>query len=337
MGLATCGVGRLCAASYRGWCTRRSAVWPFLGQSHPPHAVDVPRCMTMWGHQLDPDLKRAAMLGLLIGVWVGGVGLAAFVIVVRGADFGVDSHAYWVAGHSPHPYLGALHHVDVFLYSPLFAQIVHPLSLLPWVVFEWLWVAIEGLSCLWLTRSLPVRWRIPLLLLCVPEVVVGNIHGLLGVALVLSLTRPAAATFLLLTKVAPAAPLLLWFAVRGEWRKLTSGAVVALGIVAVSVALGRGMWIEWARFLVTHRADNPAALGWLAVACAVAVIAARQGWAWLLPVAVWLALPNGFGASAVPVLLASLRLGLLGDFTNRKGLALAGRNETPAPEATIPV
>jgi Glycosyltransferase family 87 len=291
--------------------------------------------MSMRGYQLGPDLKRAIMTGLLIGAWVGGAGLAVYVTVLHGAaTFGVDSHAYWVAGHSRHPYVAAPGASDAFLYSPVFAQIMRPLSLLPWLVFRWLWLAVEGASCLWLTRSLPARWRIPLLLLCVPEVMVGNIHGLLGVVIVLSLSRPAAATFPLLTKVAPAAPLLLWFAVRGEWRRLTVGAVGALGIVAVSVALEPGLWMEWARFLLAHRREDPASLAWLAVGCAVAVIAARRGRAWLLPVGVWLALPMGFGVTAVPVVLASVRLWPVGDSAdghNRREPALPRGTENLLP------
>jgi hypothetical protein len=278
----------------------------------------VPPFMTMRGRQLDPDLKRAAMIGLLIGAWVGGAGLAVYATVLHGAGFGMDSHAYWVAAQSRHPYGAAPGTKDAFLYSPLIAQIIRPLALLPWVGFQWLWVVIEGASCLWLTRSLTVRWRIPLLLLCVPAITVGNIYGLLGVATVLSLRRPAAATFPLLTKVTPAAPLLLWFAVRGEWRRVTAGAVGSLGIIAVSVALEPGLWLEWAKFLLANRKVNPASLAWLAVACVVAVFAASRGRAWLLPVGVWLALPMGFGISSLPVLLASLQLGLVGDSTDGK-------------------
>ena len=82
-----------------------------------------------------------------------------------------------------------------------------------------------------LARPAPI-----LTLLAFPPVAIdlyhGNIHLLLAVAIVLGFRYPAAWAFVLLTKVTPGIGL-LWFAARGEWRKLG----IALGFTAAIVAV----------------------------------------------------------------------------------------------------
>jgi hypothetical protein len=265
---------------------------------------------------IDSDLVRAAATGLLLAAWVGGVGMALHATVLHGSVFGLDSHAYWVAGRTAHPYGAAPGAEDAFLYSPIFAQAMRPLSLLPWPMFGWLWLALEAVAVVWITRPMATRWRIPVLLLCIPEVQAGNIHGLLAVTLVLGLSHPAYGGFALLTKITPAAPPLAWFAARGEWRKLVTLATVTLTLVAVSFALSPDLWVEWGRFLITHRDESYRWLIWRFVAAiALTLVGARRNWVWLLPVAVSLALPmDGLTLhglvilTAIPRLLAVFRL-----------------------------
>lgn len=258
---------------------------------------------------IDPDLVRAAATGLLVGAWVAGVGLALYATVFGGSGFGMDSHAYWTAGRTANPYHAAPGAKDAFLYSPLIAQAMRPLSLMPWPMFGWFWLAIEGAAVIWVTRPLAMRWRIPILLLCVPEVQVGNVHGLLAVTLVLGLNHPSFGVLALLTKIAPGAPTLVWFAARGEWRKLVSLATLTLTLVAVSFAISPGLWLEWGQFLLTHRGNDQWVMARFVAAIALTVIGARRDWVWLLPVAVCLALPvDGLGLHGLVVLTAIPRL-----------------------------
>lgn len=97
---------------------------------------------------------------------------------------------------------------------------MHPLALLPWPVFAALWMAAESGALVWLTAPLSWRWRIPVLLVCVPEVMLGNVYGFWALTAVLGLRRPELWTFALLTKITPGAMGLLCFAGRREWRKL---------------------------------------------------------------------------------------------------------------------
>ena len=258
---------------------------------------------------IDPDFVRAAATGLLLGAWVAGVGVALYATVFKGSAFGMDSHAYWVAGRMANPYHAAPGAEDAFLYSPLFAQVMRPLSLLPWPMFGWFWVAIDGAAVIWLIQPLAMRWRIPVLLLCIPEVQVGNIHGLLALALVLALSQPAYAAFAVLTKIAPAAPTVMWFVARGEWRKLLALATMTLTLVTVSFALSPYLWMAWGHFLLAHRGEGSGLIAKFVAAIAITLVGARRNWVWLLPVAVCIALPmDGVSLHGLVVLTAIPRL-----------------------------
>ncbi len=87
--------------------------------------------------------------------------------------------------------------------------------MLPWPPFCAAWFGIEAAALAWLVRPLRARWAIPVLLLGLPELVVGNIYILLAVAAVVGIGKPAAWSFPILTKVTPGVGL-LWFAARGR-------------------------------------------------------------------------------------------------------------------------
>ena len=69
---------------------------------------------------------------------------------------GWDAHAYYVAWY------GGLYEelpgsVDAYNYSPLFAQVIWPLTLLPWPVFCAVFVGAAAAGVAWLLRPLPAR------------------------------------------------------------------------------------------------------------------------------------------------------------------------------------
>ena len=61
-----------------------------------------------------------------------------------------------------------------------------PLTSSPYHVFYGAWVAVMAVVAFWLVRPLTWAWRLPLLLLAVPELLTGNYHMILAAAIVLS-------------------------------------------------------------------------------------------------------------------------------------------------------
>ena len=183
----------------------------------------------------------------------------------------------------------------LFRYSPVIAWLFVPASWLSWPALIAVYLAMSGLALVALTRAQAWLFVVafpPVLL----ELLNGNIHLFMALAVWVGLRWPAAWAFILLTKVTPGVGL-LWFAGRRDWR----GLVIALGttaaIVVVGVLIAPGQWVDWVRSLVFGSAE-PAAPGvpplWLRlpVAAAIAFAAGRTGRAWLVPVSVFLGLPQ---------------------------------------------
>lgn len=233
------------------------------------------------------DLRAVATRLGLVGAWVFALLFAALSWAKQAV--GMDSHAYWLAGHHAHPYIAPPGWGDAYLYSPLFQQVTRPLTWLPWPAFAALFLVLPAVGYWWLTGPLPWRWRVPVLLFASAEVMVGNIHSLLAVAVVLSVRYPEAWGVPLLTKVTPAVGG-LWHVGRGDWRAIRRGALIVGSVTAVSVALDPGMWVEWLRFLTTQGSGEWFVLVRTVAGACLAVYAGRTNRPWLLGVAAWLAL-----------------------------------------------
>jgi len=252
-----------------------------------------------------PRYRRAVRDALIL------VGLVrAFVFFfVQGEQpwtfWGVDARAYWGVDLA-HPYAdSAVGEISNYLYSPAFAQLLAPLSALPFDVFFVLWTALSFAILVWLVKPWP--WVVPMLILpIVYELCVGNIHFLLAAALVVVLRAPSAWAFPLLTKITPAVGA-IWHVVRGEWRAVGIAAATTAAIVAVSFALSPTAWIDWFTFLATERGQSELLLPRLAIAVALVAWGARTGRAWTIAVAGWLALPV-IWVNAWVILLAVVRL-----------------------------
>jgi len=240
---------------------------------------------------------------------VVGLGRAAYYFFVQGIQpwtfIGVDARAYWQVDLA-HPYLtSGVGDVSAFLYSPAFAQVMAPFSLLPFPAFDALWTALLVVVCAWLIRPWP--WAGLMLLLPISyELFVGNVNFLIAAAIVLGFRAPATWAFPILTKIAPGLGL-LWFAVRREWRTLALAIGGTAVVVAVSFALAPSAWSDWFAFLLASSGRSDLLVPRTVIAAGLLAFGAATGRRWLVPVAVWMALPNVILNSWV-ILLATIRL-----------------------------
>jgi Glycosyltransferase family 87 len=243
-----------------------------------------------------------------------GLGRAAWYYIVQGIQpwtyIGTDARAYWQIDLA-HPYLNSgVGDLSTYLYSPAFAQLMAPFSLLPWPVYDFLWTALLVGVLAWLVRPWP--WALLILFLPISyELFVGNVHFLIAAALVAGLSRPGALALPILTKITPGISW-LWFIVRREWRNLAISVGVTGAIVAVSFVLQPGAWSDWIAFLLASTGRGDALIPRIALGIVLVLFAAATGRAWLVPVAVWIALPVVW-INAWVILLASIRLYRDGD------------------------
>jgi hypothetical protein len=244
-------------------------------------------------------------------IWIIGAGML-FVAVsyyVGIGRIGTDAHAYWLTGQSWYePYRIAPGRPDAYLYSPAFAQILRPLTWLPWRVFATVWISAETTTFIWLLRPLGWRWVVPLVLLCSPELVIGNVVGLLAVSLVLSFAHPSSWSAMVLTKPVFGVGA-LWFVARGEWRRFGVAVGATSFIVVSSFALEPDSWVAWVRFLVEHSQGSTwFFIGRVVLAGVLVAVAARTDRKWLLPFALLVATPVFSGSPSLTILAALPRL-----------------------------
>ena len=180
-----------------------------------------------------------------------------------------------------------------------------PFALLPFDPFYALWTVAEVAVLIWLVRPWP--WALGILALPILyEFAVGQVHLFIAAAIVVGFRYPAAWALPILTKITPGIGL-LWFLMRREWRPFAIAAGTTLAIVAISFVLSPSAWFEWIAFL-TASTDRGEAL-YLRIAVGIALVAfgALTDRKWLVPVAVWIALPVVWVESWV-ILLAIIRL-----------------------------
>ncbi len=203
---------------------------------------------------------------------------------------------------------------NAFNYSPVFAQLVWPLTHLPWPVFCGLFVGAAAVGVLWLCWGTP-PWLLAVLLgIAATEVASGNVDWLFAVVVVLGVTRGGPWVVVAVTKVTPClGP--VWFVLRRDWRALRTTLVCGVLVCGTSFALAPGLWLDWFSFIGDNRGVQAGmyqawmpGLGWrLAAALVLTVLAAwrsRPSW---LPVAMLLAAPVP-GAGPLVLLLAIPRL-----------------------------
>lgn len=209
----------------------------------------------------------------------------------------LDLHAYWatrdgISYAGSNPFL-----IGAYLYAPAFAQLIGPLTALPWPVFAATWTLLSVLVYAWLVG----RWAIPVLFSIAVglELYLGQIDILLAAAIVVGFRYPVAWAFPLLTKVAPGVGL-LWFLVRREWRNLALAIAATVGIAAISAIFAPEAWRGWTDLLRRSVEERQTIDGaylfipiWLRLPAAAAIIVwgARTDRYWTVPVGVLLAMP----------------------------------------------
>jgi hypothetical protein len=207
-----------------------------------------------------------------------------------------DAHAYWAVDLA-NPYSRPVATTDAFTYPPPAALFFAVLGNLPFQVFEAIWTLLIGAALLWLTGP----WALLFLVLPVvaSDLYLGNIHILLGAAVVGSLRRPELWAIPLLTKPTCGVGL-LWFAARGEWRRLAVAIGVTTVIAGVAHVIAPTLWPAWIDYvLATGVAPDVGAAYWVPIpllvrlpAAALLVIwGARTDRPWTLPTAAMLGLP----------------------------------------------
>ena len=252
--------------------------------------------------RLARDAARLAGIAVVIFVW--------WLLTFN--DYQHDARAYWTVDLDTLYARGQVGGEDAYLYSPAFAQVMVPLTLLPFAVFAGLWAALNLAALTWMAG--PV---IAGLLLVVPgspvidEVGTGNIHLMLAAAIVLAFRWPGAWALPLLTKVTPGVGV-LWLAGARRWRQLAIALGSTLAIVIVSFALAPQLWFDWMNVL-TGNVDRPIPTEiavipgplWArtAAGAAVALVGGWRGWRWAVPIAATIALPVPW-SSGLTVLVA---------------------------------
>jgi hypothetical protein len=219
----------------------------------------------------------------------------AVALVLNLVHTGVDAHAYWAA-QPLDPYAGVRPaEQDAYFYAPVFTQLLGPLHALPWPWFIGLWTLLLTAALVWQAGL----WT-GFVLFLVPvfaEVTVGNIHLLIGAAIVAGFRWPWLWSLPLLTKVTPGIGL-LWFAVRREWRSLGIALGATALLAGVSFVAAPGLWFRWLEVLsAASRAPDwvfiiPIPI-WARIVPAIALVVwgARTDRRWTVPVASMLAQP----------------------------------------------
>jgi hypothetical protein len=240
-------------------------------------------------------IGRRRMRTLDIGLRAGFV-LALVIFAIDRPMAAADAHAYWAVNIAD-PYTRPIATTDAFTYPPPAALAFSVLGHLPWEVFQALWTILIGLALLWMVGP----WSIPFLAIPIvsSDLYLGNIHILLAAAIVAAFRWPGMWAFALLTKPTCGVGL-LWFVVRGEWRRLAIAVGTTGAIVVASVIIAPGLWPAWIDYVLqTGVSPNVGNAAWVPIpllirlpaAVVVVVWGARTDRPWTVPIASMLALP----------------------------------------------
>jgi len=284
-------------------------------------------------------LRRRRRL-LNVSLRVAFVVVLVVVAVLRPTPAG-DAHAYWTVDVAD-PYTRPVATQDAFTYPPPAALFFGGLRAvtLSFEVFEALWTLLIGFVLLWLTGPFALFFLVVPMVFS--DLYLGNIHILLGAAVVASLRWPAAWVVPLVTKPTCGVGL-LWFLARGEWRRLVVASVATVGIAGVSALVAPDLWQKWIDYVLgTGLSPDVGAAYWVPIPLLVRLPAAallvtwgaRTDRPWTLPTAAMLALPVLWlvGLAMLTAAFAVSASGPLREFARRWAdtpAGLAGRIRGP--------
>ncbi|MEP7159051.1 MAG: glycosyltransferase family 87 protein [Chloroflexota bacterium] len=257
------------------------------------------------------------------GIALAGLLVIAFVWwLLAFHDYQHDARAYWTADLNHLYDRGRVGGVDAYLYSPVFAQLIQPLTWLPWTVFAAVWAGLNLAALTWMAGP-----GIAAILLVIPGspvidvVSTGNIHLLIAASLVLALRHAGWWAFPLLTKVTPGVGIAYLLGSR-RWRQLGIALGVSAALSLVSFAVAPQLWFDWIGVLSSNTdrvipneiavIPGPVVIR-TAVAGLLALVGGFLGWRWTIPVAATIALPVPWssGLSVLVALIAFARHGML--------------------------
>lgn len=225
-----------------------------------------------------------------------GLGVIPWLAYLNFYPGALDAHAYFAAVPG-NLYGAAMGSPDAYLYSPAFSQLVEPLRWLGWDGFRSA-IRLADLAAMTILAGPfigPLIFVHPATL----EFNLGNIHPVMGLAIVAGFRWPAAWAFVLLTKATPGIGL-IWFVVRREWRKAAIAFGATAAVVVVSFLLSPADWLAWPAFLLADQARPEGSfvvitaplLLRLPFAAALVVWGALTDRKWTVLVAAFLALPS---------------------------------------------
>jgi hypothetical protein len=284
----------------------------------------------MWTQTGPTGMDRSRLVRVIVrALLVTGAGAAiAFAVVAASDQFVHDAHAYWAADAAS-AYTIPEGSPDALLYAPPVILLFSPLGAIPWPAFAYAWTLLETAAIVVMAGpfTLPLVVTHPI----ATEITLGNIHALLGIAVIAGFRWPGAWALILLTKVTPGVGL-LWFVFRREWRNLAIALGVTAAIAVPTMIVAPDLWVRWVHALTATAGGPGLASGILAtplpirLALAVALLwwGARRDSAWVVPIAVTLGLPVLWD-HGLAIALASIWLAMRPRF-------LAAR---PAPGQTL--
>ena len=288
-----------------------------------------------WYQQLTATQRRALRDGLVVAGLIFNATLVVFWL--PRLYLWIDAEAWWHINLSNlyGPGIGTAgtgaftDDIGAFRYSPVIAWLFLPATWVSWEVMIAAYLALSGVALVAMLGR-----RAPLFVVAFPPVLLellnGNIHLFTGLAVWVGLRWAPAWAFILLTKITPGVGM-LWYVGRREWRNLAIALGVTGAISIVGVVVAPGMWMDWLRTLTTMAAGPSlpgAAPLWLRLpfAAAIALYAGVTGRAWLVPVSVFLGLPN-LWIQGLAILTASFPL-----YWERDRWRVAGRGTVAANE-----
>jgi hypothetical protein len=252
------------------------------------------------------------------------VGLAHLWKDVASRPWDNDAFGYWNAWDGGLYDIPWLDH-GAYTYSPAWAQAASPWMHIQWEVAWALEVGAQLVALALLAGpflALVIYYAPITLLEGYPNPVAatiynGNIQIVLALAIAAAFRWPGAWALVIHAKVTPGIGL-LWYIVRGEWRRFGLAVGWTAAVAAISFVIAPHLWFEWADLLRGAATANTLEkepvlalplLVRLALASAIIVLGARTDRFWTVPIGAMLALPaiqlGGFALAmgAVPFLI----------------------------------
>lgn len=247
------------------------------------------------------ERRALSVPAILLAISTGLCVQVLILLTVSGGD-PVDALCYWLTN----PAIPYNRIQFAYGYSPVAAQLAAPMFWWPFPLFAFVLRLLEVASLVFLTG--PLAGALIFTTPVASEVNAANINLPIAVIMVLGFRWPALWVFPLLTKPSMGIGL-LWFVLRGEWRKAAIPIAIAGALSLGSFLFDQRVWFEWLDWLRT----NPAVGEWpypfplwarLPFSIALIVWGARTNRPWTVALASALSLPRLYYQS--PAMLIAL-------------------------------